>query len=141
MNEYQKIINNLTEKRNDLLEIVTTIQSDYSKGLFHILFLNELNIKGELLEKFHYVCCEGDQLKTILTLNMLEAGIFDLYDILKNIYSKEPIPFFNSDINNVENPFDPTFYNNLKKQHLFCNLQKNDFRKRLKDKLKNEKIV
>lgn len=141
MSEYQKIVENLTEKRNDLLEIVTIIQSDYSKGLFHILFLNELNIKGDLLKKFYYVCCEGDRLKVLLTLNMLEAGIFDLYDILRNINLEEPLPFFNQKIGSDENPLDPTFYNYLKKQNLFCILQRSDFRERLKNKLKNEKII
>lgn len=142
MNKYKEILDNLTENRDDLLEIVTIIQSDYTKGIAFIILLNELNIKGDLLKKFFCDCCCNDKYKAWLTLNMILNGTFDLYDILKNLYLDEPLPFFNPDIIKEDiNPLEPKFYNFLKDKVEFRNDQRKNFRERLENKLRDNKTI
>ena len=126
--ELTKIFDELKNGDNSLDILLTKIFSEYHNGLYHILFLHRLNIKGIYLKKLYEECCKGDYYLFLLTLSMIEKATFSITEIFNNLNLDKPIPFI-SDIN--DEVLKPAFYNKLDKNKEYCDKQHIKFQNQL----------
>ena len=139
--ELTKIFDELKNGDNSLDILLTKIFSEYHNGLYHILFLHRLNIKGIYLKKLYEECCKSNYYLFLLTLNMIEKATFSITEIFNNLNLDKPIPFI-SDIN--DKVLKPAFYNKLDKHKEYCDEQhikfQNELTSILNDKQTNKII-
>lgn len=139
--ELTKIFDELKNGDNSLDILLTKVFSEYHNGLYHILFLHRLNIKGIYLKKLYEECCKSNYYLFLLTLNMIEKATFSITEIFENLNLDKPIPFI-SDIS--DEVLKPTFYNKLDVHKEYCDEQHIKFQKQLipllKDKQTNKTI-
>ena len=139
--ELTKIFDELKNGDNSLDILLTKIFSEYHNGLYHILFLHRLNIKGIYLKKLYEECCKSNYYWFLLTLNMIEEATFSITEIFENLNLDKPIPFI-SDIS--DEVLNPAFYNKLGEYKDYCDEQHIKFQKQLipllKDKQTNKTI-
>lgn len=133
--ELDRMLYELIDNDDKLEKVVATILGDYEKGIYHLMFLYELNIKGKRLLKLYENCCNSNIYILMLTLNMMEKATFSISDINDNLNMDNPISFVN-DIN--DDVLEPKFYNTLDEHKDFFKQEYNTFKKKLEEAKNNK---
>lgn len=120
----------LIDNDDNVLKVLEAIFGDYVKGIYHIMFLHRLNIKGKRLLKLYENCCNSNIYILMLTLNMMEKATFSISDINDNLNMDNPISFVN-DIN--DDVLEPKFYNTLDEHKDFLKQEYNTFKQKLEE--------
>lgn len=135
--ELNRMLYELIDNNDKLEKIVATILSDYVNGLYHIMFLHKLEIKGNHLLKLYEKSCNSNIYLLMLTLNMMEKATFSISEINDNLNLDNPISFV-SDIS--DDVLEPKFYNFLDKHKEFLEKQHEIFKKKLQETKTSKKL-
>jgi len=135
--EIDKILNDLSNNNLELYKLATTILSDYYHGLYHVLFLQRIGIKGDYLEKLFKNCCKSNKYLLFLTISMMECGTYSLTEIFDNLNLDNPISFVND---YTEECLEPKFFNKLNEHKEYCNNQYEIFKKKLQEEKTSKKL-
>lgn len=135
--ELNRMLYELIDNNDKLEKIVATILSDYVNGLYHIMFLHKLEIKGNHLLKLYEKSCNSNIYLLMLTLNMMEKATFSISEINDNLNLDNPISFV-SDIS--DDVLEPKFYNFLDEHKDFLEKQHEIFKKKLRETKTSKKL-
>jgi len=135
--ELNRMLYELIDNNDKLEKIVATILSDYVNGLYHIMFLHKLEIKGNHLLKLYEKSCNSNIYLLMLTLNMMEKATFSISEINDNLNLDNPISFV-SDIS--DDVLEPKFYNFLDEHKEFLEKQHEIFKKKLRETKTSKKL-
>ena len=120
----------LIDNDDNVLKVLEAIFGDYVKGIYHIMFLHRLNIKGKRLLKLYEDSCNSNNYLLLLTLNMMEKATFSLTEINDNLNLDKPISFVN---NITDEVLEPKFFNKLDEHKDFIEQEYNTFKKKLEE--------
>lgn len=100
-------------------------------GLFDILMLDSMDIRGSHLYMLNSDCCQRDPAKFKRTLMMLRLGVFTQEQIHENLERCHALPFIDDSVEiegvpSYDDDFDPTH----PVWDKWCEAQKESFRRR-----------
>ncbi len=109
--------------------IVEILQDTY--GLYDVLSLDSMDIRGSRLYMFYSVCCQRDPAKFKRTLVMLRMGVFTLEQIHENLGRGYALPFIDDSIEmDGVPPYGEYFGPGCPRWDEWCEAQKESFRRR-----------
>lgn len=128
--ELDRMLYDLIDNNDNVLKVLEGIFGDPLNGIYHIMFLHRLNIKGKRLLKLYENSCDSNNYLLLLTIKMMEKATFSLTDINDNLDLEAPIPFVNDITDEV---LEPIFFNKLDEHKDFLNQEYNIFKKKLEE--------
>lgn len=121
------------------LQVLMQMLND-SNGLMNILACDSLGIRGVKLYLLYNDCCDRDFNKFNRTLELIKKNVFTEKEIEDNLNLTRAIPFIDDDIV-IEGvpPYYDEFGPKDEKWNEYCEKNKELFKKRLSEKLENNK--